>query len=181
MRAVGYIAQWLERLSADQKVPGSNLGVPFLTRGPDARPKLRGYYSRVPPLAIVATLTLHPVEKSEQKCAFEEGATKTTCCLARIVLSSASLASWTRCRTSNPKIAGSSPAGGVSILVTLSHVCHPVLVALWARRAINHNTRVRGARTKWCKVLGKRHHFLRGIISVRQHARSARQSGQCFT
>ena len=25
----GYIAQWLERLTADQQVPGSNLGVPF--------------------------------------------------------------------------------------------------------------------------------------------------------
>jgi hypothetical protein len=27
--AVGYIAQWLERLTADQQVPGSNPGVPF--------------------------------------------------------------------------------------------------------------------------------------------------------
>jgi hypothetical protein len=26
----GYIAQWLERLSADQQVPGSNPGVPFV-------------------------------------------------------------------------------------------------------------------------------------------------------
>ena len=26
----GYIAQWLERLTADQQVPGSNPGVPFL-------------------------------------------------------------------------------------------------------------------------------------------------------
>ena len=26
--AVGYIAQWLERLTADQQVPGSNPGVP---------------------------------------------------------------------------------------------------------------------------------------------------------
>ena len=25
----GYIAQWLERLTADQQVPGSNPGVPF--------------------------------------------------------------------------------------------------------------------------------------------------------
>ena len=25
----GYIAQWLERLPADQQVPGSNPGVPF--------------------------------------------------------------------------------------------------------------------------------------------------------
>ena len=25
----GYIAQWLERLTADQQVPGSNQGVPF--------------------------------------------------------------------------------------------------------------------------------------------------------
>ena len=29
-RAIGYIAQWLERLTADQQVPGSNPGVPFL-------------------------------------------------------------------------------------------------------------------------------------------------------
>ena len=28
--AHGYIAQWLERLTADQQVPGSNPGVPFL-------------------------------------------------------------------------------------------------------------------------------------------------------
>ena len=28
--AVGYIAQWLERLTADQQVPGSNPGVPSL-------------------------------------------------------------------------------------------------------------------------------------------------------
>ena len=28
--ASGYIAQWLERLTADQQVPGSNLGVPLL-------------------------------------------------------------------------------------------------------------------------------------------------------
>ena len=27
--AGGYIAQWLERLTADQQVPGSNPGVPF--------------------------------------------------------------------------------------------------------------------------------------------------------
>ena len=27
--APGYIAQWLERLTADQQVPGSNPGVPF--------------------------------------------------------------------------------------------------------------------------------------------------------
>ena len=27
--ASGYIAQWLERLTADQQVPGSNPGVPF--------------------------------------------------------------------------------------------------------------------------------------------------------
>ena len=26
--ALGYIAQWLERLTADQQVPGSNPGVP---------------------------------------------------------------------------------------------------------------------------------------------------------
>ena len=26
----GYIAQWLERLTADQQVPGSNPGVPFI-------------------------------------------------------------------------------------------------------------------------------------------------------
>ena len=26
----GYIAQWLERLTADQQVPGSNPGVPFV-------------------------------------------------------------------------------------------------------------------------------------------------------
>ena len=31
MIACGYIAQWLERLTADQQVPGSNPGVPFLT------------------------------------------------------------------------------------------------------------------------------------------------------
>ena len=99
--------------------------MPCLTRGPGARPKLRGCYSQVPPVAIVATLTRHPVEKREQKCAFEEAATKTAGSLARMVLSPASLASWTRRRTYNPKIAGSSPAGGVSILVTLSHVCHP--------------------------------------------------------
>ena len=29
LRSHGYIAQWLERLTADQQVPGSNLGVPF--------------------------------------------------------------------------------------------------------------------------------------------------------
>ena len=29
----GYIAQWLERLTADQQVPGSNPGVPFLQSG----------------------------------------------------------------------------------------------------------------------------------------------------
>ena len=28
--SIGYIAQWLERLTADQQVPGSNPGVPFL-------------------------------------------------------------------------------------------------------------------------------------------------------
>ena len=28
-RTDGYIAQWLERLTADQQVPGSNPGVPF--------------------------------------------------------------------------------------------------------------------------------------------------------
>ena len=28
---IGYIAQWLERLTADQQVPGSNPGVPFLS------------------------------------------------------------------------------------------------------------------------------------------------------
>ena len=27
----GYIAQWLERLTADQQVPGSNPGVPFFS------------------------------------------------------------------------------------------------------------------------------------------------------
>ena len=27
--STGYIAQWLERLTADQQVPGSNLGVPL--------------------------------------------------------------------------------------------------------------------------------------------------------
>ena len=26
---IGYIAQWLERLTADQQVPGSNPGVPY--------------------------------------------------------------------------------------------------------------------------------------------------------
>ena len=30
--APGYIAQWLERLTADQQVPGSNPGVPSLLR-----------------------------------------------------------------------------------------------------------------------------------------------------
>ena len=29
LMASGYIAQWLERLTADQQVPGSNPGVPF--------------------------------------------------------------------------------------------------------------------------------------------------------
>ena len=29
-KAHGYIAQWLERLTADQQVPGSNPGVPFV-------------------------------------------------------------------------------------------------------------------------------------------------------
>jgi hypothetical protein len=28
MLSIGYIAQWLERLTADQQVPGSNPGVP---------------------------------------------------------------------------------------------------------------------------------------------------------
>ena len=31
-RPGGYIAQWLERLTADQQVPGSNPGVPFSVR-----------------------------------------------------------------------------------------------------------------------------------------------------
>ena len=31
--SAGYIAQWLERLTADQQVPGSNPGVPFLLGG----------------------------------------------------------------------------------------------------------------------------------------------------
>ena len=30
LMASGYIAQWLERLTADQQVPGSNPGVPSL-------------------------------------------------------------------------------------------------------------------------------------------------------
>ena len=29
MQVCGYIAQWLERLTEDQQVPGSNPGVPF--------------------------------------------------------------------------------------------------------------------------------------------------------
>ena len=29
---MGYIAQWLERLTADQQVPGSNPGVPSVFR-----------------------------------------------------------------------------------------------------------------------------------------------------
>ena len=29
--STGYIAQWLERLTADQQVPGSNPGVPFFS------------------------------------------------------------------------------------------------------------------------------------------------------
>ena len=33
--ALGYIAQWLERLTADQQVPGSNPGVPLPTQGSD--------------------------------------------------------------------------------------------------------------------------------------------------
>ena len=33
----GYIAQWLERLTADQQVPGSNPGVPsFVSVSPSA-------------------------------------------------------------------------------------------------------------------------------------------------
>ena len=32
-RAHGYIAQWLERLTADQQVPGSNPGVPSCITG----------------------------------------------------------------------------------------------------------------------------------------------------
>ena len=32
-QAYGYIAQWLERLTADQQVPGSNPGVPFCCGG----------------------------------------------------------------------------------------------------------------------------------------------------
>ena len=36
----GYIAQWLERLTADQQVPGSNLGVPLMLQG-DSRRVLR--------------------------------------------------------------------------------------------------------------------------------------------
>ena len=35
--AVGYIAQWLERLTADQQVPGSNLGVPSFLGHPVLR------------------------------------------------------------------------------------------------------------------------------------------------
>ena len=34
LQTIGYIAQWLERLTADQQVPGSNPGVP----SPDTRP-----------------------------------------------------------------------------------------------------------------------------------------------
>ena len=34
MQLIGYIAQWLERLTADQQVPGSNPGVPCLNRRP---------------------------------------------------------------------------------------------------------------------------------------------------
>ena len=30
--STGYIAQWLERLTADHQVPGSNPGVPFMAR-----------------------------------------------------------------------------------------------------------------------------------------------------
>ena len=33
--APGHIAQWLERLTADQQVPGSNPGVPSFHAGPD--------------------------------------------------------------------------------------------------------------------------------------------------
>ena len=32
--AIGYIAQWLERLTADQQVPGSNPGVPSFAHTP---------------------------------------------------------------------------------------------------------------------------------------------------
>ena len=36
----GYIAQWLERLTADQQVPGSNPGVPFFDEAPCTREEL---------------------------------------------------------------------------------------------------------------------------------------------
>ena len=36
--SLGYIAQWLERLTADQQVPGSNPGVPFYESSTDYTP-----------------------------------------------------------------------------------------------------------------------------------------------
>ena len=38
----GYIAQWLERLTADQQVPGSNPGVPFLCSSRRSMPRKVG-------------------------------------------------------------------------------------------------------------------------------------------
>ena len=43
--ALGYIAQWLERLTADQQVPGSNPGVP----------SYRGHINELPDTAKAPT------------------------------------------------------------------------------------------------------------------------------
>jgi hypothetical protein len=63
---IGYIAQWLERLTADQQVPGSNPGVPSYNLFPlemcagkiakrsVAMPKL------ISPLAINVSKCFHP-------------------------------------------------------------------------------------------------------------------------
>ena len=49
----GYIAQWLERLTADQQVPGSNPGVPFTDSGS------AGPWPAEPRSCVVATMKEH--------------------------------------------------------------------------------------------------------------------------
>ena len=44
----GYIAQWLERLTADQQVPGSNPGVPFERMIFGKRPTAREGHANMP-------------------------------------------------------------------------------------------------------------------------------------
>ena len=41
----GYIAQWLEQLTADQQVPGSNPGMPFIGSGDHSEPDPSGEHN----------------------------------------------------------------------------------------------------------------------------------------